>query len=240
MRGLPICTLAIGIQVNASQYLTLAEIQLSPASLADEVSSDLTALETSLPKNTEALYQYQVPELGEGGACSLFGEMADEPYLLAPILGGENTENSQLLADLNAAVANITDQSQCDWLGLYSRRVNAEGEEVLVKLAYRGKPSRAEFPLNEAFASISNNSTVGLTGEGRLIQSVKAYLADGGEYYTCDPKVQSELCIPLYDDNQRVIGILDAEAFQEEFFSAEKLAQFIGLALWAQQRLQQS
>lgn len=226
--------------MNASQYLTLAEIELSQASLADDVVSNLAALETAAPSDTEALYQYQVPELGEGGACSLFDEMADEPYQLAPILGGVTTANSQLLADLNRAVAEITKQSQCDWLGLYSRRVNAEGEDVLVKLAYQGEPSRAEFPLNDAFASISNNSTVGLTGKGRLIQSVKAYLADGGEYYTCDPKVQSELCIPLYDNNQQVIGILDAEAFQEEFFSAEKLAQFIGLALWTQQRLQQS
>ncbi|MDC2890843.1 hypothetical protein [Psychrosphaera algicola] len=68
-------------------------------------------------------------------------------------------------------------------------------------MAYFGEPSRAEFPLTPEFATISNNSFVGLYGEKRTINDVQKYVADGGEYYTCDPKVKSELCWPILSPN---------------------------------------
>ncbi|MBY4675405.1 GAF domain-containing protein [Marinobacterium arenosum] len=223
--------------MRASHYLALAGLELDQPERADQQAEALNALRGEVPAERDALYRFQVPELGEGGACSLFGQLAEEPYDLRPILGGESAANDQLLADLNAAAEQLTGQTGVDWLGLYARRTNPQGEEVLVKLAYRGAPSRAEFPLNPEFATISNNSTVGLSGKGRLIQSVADYLAQGGEYYTCDPKVQAELCIPLFDKQDRVIGILDAEAFTANFFDPSRLAALVGLALWTQQRL---
>ena len=75
---------------------------------------------------------------------------------------------------------------------------------MLVKLSYFGAPSRAEFPLTDEFAAISNNSTVGLSGKARIINDVPAYLTKGGEYYTCDPKVLAEACIPLFDAQGQV------------------------------------
>ena len=52
--------------------------------------------------------------------------------------------------------------------------MNAAGIPVLVKLAYVGRPSRAEFPLTKEFAEKSTNSTVGLTGRATVIASLIA------------------------------------------------------------------
>ncbi|EKE73726.1 GAF domain-containing protein [Gallaecimonas xiamenensis] len=225
--------------MNAARYAELSGIALSSQGLAiaDAQVTTLDQLAPLAPAGPLAHYLYQVPELGEGGACSLFGQLAEEPYDLRPIMGGQNADNDALLARLNAAVEHVTAQTQVDWLGLYPAKVNPIGDKVLVKYAYCGAPSRPEFPLTAEFATISNNATVGLSGRGRLIQDVAAYLKDGGEYYTCDPKVQAELCIPLYDEAGNTIGILDAEAFSPDYFSDEKLAVFVGLALWTARQL---
>ena len=186
----------------------------------------------------EIQWQYQVPELGEGGACSLFGQLAEQPYDLAAILGGKTTANQQMLEQMTLVTRFYQSQSQSDWFGIYQRRVNPEGETVLVKLSYFGAPSRAEFPLTSEFAAMSNNSTVGLTGKARIINDVPAYLQQGGEYYTCDPKVLAEACIPLFDESGQVVGIIDSEAFQKQLFTADELALLIATAivvpaLWA-------
>lgn len=176
-------------------------------------------------------WQYQVPELGEGGACSLFGHLAEEPYDLTAILGGQTAENQQLLAQMSAISAFYQTHSQSDWFGIYQRRVNPQGETVLVKLCYFGAPSRPEFPLTQEFAAISNNSTVGLSGKARIINDVPAYLQQGGEYYTCDPKVLAEACVPLYDAAGQVVGIIDSEAFQKQLFEGDELALLVATAL---------
>ncbi len=223
--------------MHAAHYLALSGLSLNSPDNADTQAATMLTHSATLPETLSSLYQFQVPELGEGGACSLFGVLDDTPYDRAEILGGVNAANSQLLADLQAAVDLIAEQTGADWLGIYSRQTNAAGEEVLVKMAYMGAPSRAEFPLTAEFAALSNNSTVGLSGKGRMIQSVNAYRAEGGEYYTCDPKVQAELCIPLFDAQDTVIGIIDAEAFSEHFFDESRLTAFTALAIWSQQRL---
>ncbi|RVU34316.1 histidine kinase [Rheinheimera riviphila] len=185
-------------------------------------------------------WQYQVPELGEGGACSLFGQLAEQPYDLTAILGGQTAANQQLLQQMASVTDFYQSHSKSDWFGIYQRRVNLQGDTVLVKLSYFGAPSRAEFPLTAEFAAISNNSTVGLTGKARIINDVPAYLQQGGEYYTCDPKVLAEACIPLYDEAGQVVGIIDSEAFQKQLFEADELALLIATAilvptLWAAQ-----
>jgi L-methionine (R)-S-oxide reductase len=177
----------------------------------------------------EVQWQYQVPELGEGGACSLFGHLAAEPYDLAATLGGITEANLSLLQRLTAVVEFYQQHSRSDWFGIYQRQPNLTGEPVLVKLAYFGAPSRPEFPLTAEFATISNNSSVALSGQARLISQVASYVASGGEYYTCDPKVQAEACLPLYTATGQVLGIVDAEAFSPDLYTVSELALLVAV-----------
>ncbi|SNY46427.1 GAF domain-containing protein, putative methionine-R-sulfoxide reductase [Arsukibacterium tuosuense] len=179
----------------------------------------------------EVHWQFQVPELGEGGACSLFGQLAAEPYSLLPILGGQTPANQLALSKLSAIAGYYREYSGQDWFGIYQARPNVDAEQVLVKLAYYGAPSRPEFPLNSEFAKISNNSTVGLSGRARVINSVPDYLAAGGEYYTCDPKVQAEACLPLFDQSGKIAGIVDAEHFQQAIFTSAAMALLVAVCL---------
>ncbi len=163
-----------------------------------------------------------MPELGEGGACSLFGQLAEQPYGLAGILGGQGADNRRLLAEATIVTRYYREHSRSHWFGVYQARRKSADESVLVKLAYFGAESRAEFPLTEAFAAGSNNSAVGLSGRARLINDVAAFVAEGGGYYTCDPKVKAEACLPLFDADRRVVGILDSEAFDKDFFGGDE------------------
>jgi putative methionine-R-sulfoxide reductase with GAF domain len=109
-----------------------------------------------------------------------------------------------------------------DWFGIYRKIINKTGKPILIKEAYAGAFSRAEFPLNEEFAAQSNNSTVGLNGKARYFSDLSAYT---GPYYECDSKVQSEYCGPILNPDGDVIGIVDAESFQKNFFTPEKILQ---------------
>lgn len=175
-------------------------------------------------------WSYQVPELGEGGACSLFGQLADEPYDLAATIG-QNEATAKALTQLTAVVQNYQQTNDSDWFGIYQKRQNPQGETVLVKLAYFGAASRAEFPLTTEFAAISNNSTVGLTGKAKVINDVTAYLTAGGEYYTCDPKVLSEACLPLFNRKGELAGIIDAEAFKRQAYHTAALVRLVAICL---------
>src|SRR6185369_384768 len=103
------------------------------------------------------------------------------------------------------------------------RRTRPAGDAVLVKVAYVGRPSRAEFPLTREFAARSTNSTVGLTGHATVIDDVSKHVEAGGGFYVCDDGVQSEACVPILDESRQVIGIVDAEAKPKGFFGAERL-----------------
>ena len=82
-------------------------------------------------------WSYQVPELGEGGACSLFGQLAEQPYDLAATLG-QNEATAQALSQLTAVVQNYQQSNDSDWFGIYQKRQNPQGETVLVKLIDAG------------------------------------------------------------------------------------------------------
>jgi putative methionine-R-sulfoxide reductase with GAF domain len=181
----------------------------------------------------ETLYTYQVPMLSEDGACSLIEEMAPTPYDLTAILGGRHEANKRKLLLLNQLVEHATQLTGADWLGIYQARANAGGGAVLVKLAYRGRPSRAEFPLTAEFAKGSTNSTVGLTGHAKVIDDVAAYTAEGGGFYVCDDAVQSEMCVPIFDEAGKVLGIIDSEAAPKVFFNVERQATIVAMALVA-------
>ena len=216
-------------------YLDRAELadKLAAAAVAPHAATYAELMEApSVPADVASLYQYRVPELGENGACSMPDMLADEPYDLAATLGGIQPETTLRLATLRNLVQQVARETGCGWLGIYQARDVADGR-ALVKLAYTGKPSRAEFPLTTEFAEHSNNSTVGLSGKGRMIDSVDAYVAEGGAYYTCDADVQSEACLPMFDDAGTLVGIVDAEDSRPGFFAGEVLARIVALCLVA-------
>lgn len=193
----------------------------------------IAQLSTPMDVSNDALYRYQVPLLSQDGACSLIEEMDPLLYDLAPLLGGESEATTRKLKLLNILVTRATMVTGADWVGIYQRRRHGSGGEVLVKLAYRGRPSRAEFPLTAEFAAGSTNSTVGLSGQAKQIDDVAVYKAEGGGFYVCDDAVQSELCVPIFDVDGRVIGIIDAEAAPTAFFNADRQAAVVAMALVA-------
>ncbi|MFC3478942.1 GAF domain-containing protein [Halobacterium litoreum] len=184
---------------------------------------------TASAETVEERYVYPVPEEGEDGACGV--GLADEKYNLAPICGLEydrerlrDHPNTARLVALHETVQRVAEETNVDWVGVYRRATNPDGEEVLVKEAYVGDHSRAEFPLTEAFAERSNNSTVGLTGDAVLVNDVEDH---DGPYYECDGRVESEFCCPILAGDD-VIGIVDAEAHEPGFFTEERVLTIAG------------
>jgi len=180
-----------------------------------------------------SLYSYPVPMLTEDGTCSVVDEMAPVPYDLGAILGGRSEQTTRRLALLERVVERVQETTGADWIGVYQRRANSLGAPVLAKLAYVGRPSRAEFPLTQEFAARSTNSTVGLTGRATVIDDVGKYVEAGGGFYVCDDGVQSEACVPILDEAGEVMGIVDAEAKPRGFFGGERLAVVAALAMVA-------
>ncbi|MBQ4833035.1 GAF domain-containing protein [Pseudoalteromonas sp. MMG010] len=210
-----------------SSYLNTAQLNIDINLISCELDKlEQYLLDTPVP---EAVWQYQIPELGEGGACSLFGYLQDEPFKLSDHIN-KNDDSEEKIAALQNIVNYVKQQTGVDWYGIYQAVDTNEGKQLL-KLAYHGAPSRPLFPLTEAFAQGSNNVQVALSKHGRIINNVATYLAQGGEYYTCDPKVQSEACIPLFNSKNECIGIIDAEAFSSDFFNDQTLALLIACCI---------
>jgi len=188
--------------------------------------SDRASLE-----DTSSPYTYRVPMLSEDGTCSMADEMAPVPYDLSAILGGRTQQTTRRLALLGGLAGRARETTGADWAGIYQRRINAAGVPVLVKLAYSGRPSRAEFPLTREFAERSTNSTVGLTGRATVIEDVSRHVESGGGFYVCDDGIQSEACVPILDEARAVVGIVDVEARPTGFFGAQRLAVIAALAM---------
>ena len=164
------------------------------------------------------LYMYDIPKITPDGSCSILEEKNDIPYNLAETFGlidnalsqkerEETIKNSRILKNslhtlrlwrLQQITEKIYKLTKVDWFGIYRKLENLKGEAVLAKEAYLGVFSRPEFPLTQAFAKKSNNSTVGLTGKAIVIQDVEKH---SGAYYTCDTKVQSEFCLPIFSQH---------------------------------------
>ncbi len=178
-----------------------------------------------------SLYSYPVPMLTRDGACSIVDEMAPTAYDLAPILGGRSEQTTRRLALLERLVERTQETTGAEWVGVYQRRASPAGGEMLVKVSYVGRPSRAEFPLTRAFAERSTNSTVGLTGRSIVIDDVARHVEAGGGFYVCDDGVQSEACLPILGLDGGIVGIVDAEAKAKAFFGAERLAVVAALAI---------
>eukprot|EP01137_Pigoraptor_chileana_P015285 Opistho-2@71009 len=225
------------------RYIAKAGVTLDIASVTATVLPNVSALfaeaKSALPSSPltaaqlESLFRYKVPFSGPDGACSLSKALDPTPFDLGrdafgpdyDITSAECSESTLALRlfRLNELVRRLSELTLFDWLGVY-RAVSPSdgGAAYLVKEAYVGAPSRAKFPLTNEFAEMSNNSTVGLTGKAKLVQSVGDY---EGPYYVCDARVQSELCAPIFSpDGTRVIGIIDAEAFASGFLTPERTA----------------
>ena len=180
-----------------------------------------------------SLYSYTVPMLTEDGSCSIVDQLAPVPYDLSAILGGRSEQTTRRLALLERLVERAQETTAADWVGIYQRRTTAEGLQVLVKVSYVGRPSRAEFPLTREFAQRSTNSTVGLTGRSTVIDDVSKHVESGGGFYVCDDGVQSEACVPIIGADRDVAGIVDVEAKPRAYFGAERLAVVAALAIVA-------
>jgi putative methionine-R-sulfoxide reductase with GAF domain len=166
---------------------------------------------------------YQVPRMTPDGTCSMPDDLDPVPYDLAATLRANGFSNERIhdfVAKADALVELLHRVTGADWTGIYYR-LKVSGGEALVKIAYRGRPSRAEFPLTAEFAAHSNNSTVGLSGKAVLVESVAVHVADGNPYYECDGAVQSELCAPFFSEEGEVAGIIDLESFAEKHFTHE-------------------
>ncbi|MCF2856303.1 histidine kinase [Pseudoalteromonas sp. SMS1] len=209
-----------------SAYLDKTETTLDPTLIERKAALLDAYLATA---NCQPIWSYQIPELGEGGSCSLFGHLQEAPFLLNDHIE-KNEINDTILSKLQAVVEFVHIQTGVDWFGIYQSR-NIEGEKQLLKLAYRGAPSRPLFPINEQFAATSNNIQTVMSATSRIINDIPAYIAQGGEYYTCDPKVQSEVCLPLLDAEYKCVGIIDAEAFSKDFFTADNLSVLVAACM---------
>ena len=221
----------VAAYVRASGLEQLSEragdVTLAVADLLDAMG------EVGAVSDADGLYRYPVPMLSEDGSCSVVDELSPSPYDLAGILGGRSEQATRRLALLKRLVERTQQTTGADWVGVYARRSSKSGGEVLVKVAYVGRPSRAEFPLTAQFAAGSTNSSVGLTGRALVIDDVAKHVEAGGGFYVCDAEVQSEACLPLLNERGQVAGILDAEAKPRGFFSATRLAALAALAIVA-------
>lgn len=197
------------------------------------------ARKASIPATPHALsrlYSYKVPKLSDDGSCSLVNELSPTPYDLTDALGGRGMRSTLSLMVLNGFLDSAQQHSGLDWLGIYQARARGAGR-ALVKLASRGVPSRAEFPLTEAFSAKSNNVAVALSGQPRVIADVKAHLEAGGASYECDPKVRSEACLPIFARDGSVVGVVDAEHSVANAFDEAHLGWVVALACEAPQHL---
>lgn len=229
--------------MDARTYLSNAGLTLDPGAVREAQQTLWDVMEEAkhasmpaTPSALSALYQFKVPKLSADGTCSLHDELDPVPYDLSEVLGGRSVQNSFSLITIDALVESVHKKTTAGWLGLYQART-VESGRALVKLAYRGAESRPEFPLTPEFAKQSNNSMVGLSGKALIIDDIAAHQAKGGAYYECDPKVQSEVCLPVLDENGNVVGIVDAEANAPRFFTPERLAFIVALALEAPSHL---
>jgi len=157
------------------------------------------------------LVSYIQPKLNEDGSCPIFKEPGETYHLdKHAVTDNERFHLHDLLVRLNRLTAYVYSYTGVAWFGIYLQR----GDQ-LVKFAYHGEMSRAEFPIDELYKEKSTNTRVFLENTIQYIPDVDTH---EGPYYRCDAKVKSELCCPLVGLNGTPMGIFDAEDFRTHFF----------------------
>jgi len=183
-------------------------------------------LSNPIDSHPKVLFFYDQPVLGPDGTCSLH-KKAEKPFNLGEIYGLKDLENESELKQnfhtkrlylLQQVVKLLQKDTSPDWLGIY-RKIQHEGNHVLLKEAYLGEFSRPIFPLTESFQQISTNSLVGATGKARILQDTDN---SEGPYYQCSNKVKSEFCAPILNKSGQILGIIDAESWQKNYFTPKK------------------
>ncbi len=234
------------MEVSIQRYLSEA-VPADIQTHGDTLSSYLKQLEERmddwLPSavSTEAMQRllfYRVPALTSDGCSRIDGTLDEAAYDLGQALGliSDDLESHpavRRLKQIDSLLEAVFGETKVDWLGVYLAWKTSDTSDVLIKIAYRGVESRAEFPLTREFARQSNNSSVGLSGKAVVINDIEHYLwQQGGPYYQCDSKVLSEACLPIFaPDESKVLGIVDAEAWSRNVFSPEIIAKLSAFCL---------
>ena len=196
--------------------------------------------------NDASLRAWKFPEPPKiAGACSR--KTADEMFdalgaARASVPGLSEEAALSRLRALRAVCALVAEKTNAHWCGIYQVVQPSAGTDLgpfggdngapnLLKLAYIGAPSRPYFPLTAAFAAGSNNSTVAMSGRAIVYHDILTLPTDS-PYYTCDARVRSEACVPIFGPagSDEVIGIMDVEAFEPDVF---RPAEALGLVLAA-------
>lgn len=207
-----------------SLNLDLAELKIAVLALSAAMSVERSPVRKDL-------FHYPVPLLSEDGSCSIAEQLADEPYDISRWLSDDSVADSSIsINKLYVLLDTVNARVGADWLGIYCKVPTDHGES-LIKLAYLGKPSRAEFPLSDSFALQSNNSRVAMTGVGVVIDDVHEWQLAGGSYYQCDALVKSEVCLPIIDKDGQTVGILDAESSIAGFFDHPRQVWLAAMAI---------
>lgn len=194
-------------------------------------SSIAAELEAATKTAVEPKLEYVVPRLSEDGTCSRPGDLSPTPYSLESLVcswpgKGGREAGVEALGRVTSLVLEGARLSGAGWLGVYLARWDMNPPR-LVKLAYTGRPSRAEFPLTQEFARGSANSTVALEGKGVITDDVTDQAHKDAPYYVCDPEVMSEMCWPVVNATGAVVGIVDAEDFRKGYFREGKARETI-------------
>jgi len=231
---------SIGLQdivANGAAEVSLVDQNRLPNTIVSEVSG------STVPKSLSSdelrkLLTYSVPVQKDGdAACGRVITLDEKAFDLSSYLYSvpfwQQKTGGDFIARLwrmREVVSKLQKLTAVDWLGVYeaySSLPSAPEKQVvpfLLKEAYVGEPSRAIFPLTKEFAASSNNSTAGLSGKAVLIQDVESH---SGPYYMCSQKVKSELCVPIIDAQRRTIGIVDAESWTKDFFTADRVGHIV-------------
>ena len=107
------------------------------------------------------------------------------------------------------------------WLGFYSR---ASGAEEMLLEERRDKPACSPIGLHGACGQSC------LTRTTLVVTDVKHL---GEDYVACDPRDQSELVIPLFDESGACWGVYDADSFDVGSFDerdAERVRELLVIA----------
>lgn len=123
-------------------------------------------------------------------------------------------DRSARMHDFVNACWEVLSPSGVSWIGFYVRATNDE----LVLVCCRNKPAC---------------SPIGMHGAcGRCVRSkrplvVRDVRALGENYIACDPRDQSELVIPLPDEDGSCWGVLDVDSYDVGAFGDEDVHGFI-------------
>ena len=190
---------------------------------------------TFTPDAVSSLYSYPIPLLSDDGQCSLSTSLSPTPFSLSSHILSLSTSSPTLLTHpltlrlhrLSHLISSLSSLTHTDWLGVYQvtpphPSTPPPSHSSLLKLAYRGEPSRPLFPLTDDFALISGNSRTAMRRVVSVIADTRRMEA-GVPYYECSGRVRSEVCVPIVTPEGECVGIIDAESWKPGLASSDEV-----------------